>query len=570
MRHNRKAWLVLPLVCFMTAGWDPPIARAAEEKTISWQDARDHVGEDVAVVGRVVRANRTGSGTVFLDFAQDYRGTLSVHIPAQAAARFSAPPQDFYRGKMVRVRGKIVLFKNDPSLTLTDPGHIAVLPDDTPLPGRAAATTSPAEEPWLDSEDERRLNIRPSEYLPTIAAAHVADFIDQEVIVVGRIVKGFRMPTGHVALDFDQPADKPLKLFIRAGYMDNFPEPPQTLYRDKLVRLRGSPYEFDGRPNISVSGPGQITILPDDVSPPAAPHIPVDLRPTMTTVPGEEITIASFNVENLFDSHDDPYRTDDAADAKPRPAMKSVADKIRKLDADVLALVEIENRGILDAFCKAFLSDMGYEPVLFEGNDRRGIDVALLSRLPVGPVTSHRHLRFEEGAGRLTRFRRDLLQVRIEPPGGTPFDVFVVHFKSKGGQEEGGADTRRAEAAQVRSVLDQMLERDPYTHFVVCGDFNDTIDSEPLKALIGTGPLALHDFIKDLPADERISYNKEPYLSMIDFILASPAMAERYLPRSYRIPQGSSETLGSDHNPVIAKFKTNQVGGRQQAEKRKD
>ena len=59
-------------------------------------------------------------------------------------------------------------------------------------------------------------------------------------------------------------------------------------------------------------------------------------------------------------------------------------------------------------------------------------------------------------------------------------------------------------------------------------------------------------------------------LSMIDFILASPAMAERYLPRSYRIPQGSSETLGSDHNPVIAKFKTNQVGGRQQAEKRKD
>ncbi len=555
MRPDRRTCFALCLGWLLTTGLGAALAQAADDKVISWQDARDHVGEDVAVIGRVVRANRTQTGVVFLNFAQDYRGTLSIHIPAQAASKFPSPPQELYRGKMIRVRGKLILFKGDPSLTLTEPGSISVLPDDTPLPGRAPPSTAPAE-PWLDAEDELGLNIRPSEYLPAIAAAHVADFIDQEVIIVGRIVKGFRLPTGHVVMDFDQPENRPLKLFIRASYVDSFPESPLDLYRNKMVRLRGAPYAFDGRPNISINGPAQVTILPDDVSPPAAPRIPVDLRPTMTEVPGAEITIASFNVENLFDSHDDPYRAESAADAKSRDALKRVAGMIRQLNADVLALVEVENRGILDAFCKAFLPDMGYEPVLFEGNDQRGIDVAVLSRLPVGPVTSHRHLRFEDGAGHLTRFRRDLLQVRIEPQGGTPFDVLVVHFKSKGGQAEGGADTRLGEARQVRAMLDRMLERDPYAHFVVCGDFNDTIDSQPLKAILGSGPLALHHFVEEVPSAERITYNQEPYLSMIDFILASPAMAERRVPKSYRIPQGSPETTGSDHNPVVVKFRT--------------
>jgi exonuclease III len=42
---------------------------------------------------------------------------------------------------------------------------------------------------------------------------------------------------------------------------------------------------------------------------------------------------------------------------------------------------------------------------------------------------------------------------------------------------------------------------------------------------------------------------------MIDFILCSPAMGGGYVKDSARILHGSVETIGSDHNPVVASFR---------------
>jgi endonuclease/exonuclease/phosphatase (EEP) superfamily protein YafD len=41
---------------------------------------------------------------------------------------------------------------------------------------------------------------------------------------------------------------------------------------------------------------------------------------------------------------------------------------------------------------------------------------------------------------------------------------------------------------------------------------------------------------------------------MIDFILASPTMADAYVPKSYEVLLGSVDSCGSDHNPVVAAF----------------
>ena len=73
---------------------------------------------------------------------------------------------------------------------------------------------------------------------------------------------------------------------------------------------------------------------------------------------------------------------------------------------------------------------------------------------------------------------------------------------------------------------------------------------------IGSGKSTLVDAITTLlvPA-QRITYNKEPYRSMIDFIFASPAMAKLYKKRSYEILPGGPSQTGSDHNAVIARFR---------------
>jgi endonuclease/exonuclease/phosphatase family metal-dependent hydrolase len=427
---------------------------------------------------------------------------------------------------------------------------------DIAQPGAGEPAPPAATQPFAPEEEAP---IKLAESVETIPWTDAGKFLDREVFAVGRVVRTGRSKTGHVFLNFDRQDKGSLTIFIHKDNVKNFPKNPGAAYRDTLVRVHGFVYDHQGTPNISASGPGDIAVLPDSTPLPApvAASSPAESAPATWTLPADgTITLGTYNTLNLFDNWDDPYSADAATDAKPRAQVEALARSIRTLNADVLALEEVENRGYLQRFNRAFLRDMGYEVVEFEGNDNRGIDVALLSRLPVGPVTSHRHLVFADGAGRPMRLRRDLLEVRLEPPGALPFEVFVVHLKSKGGEENGGADTRIGEARLIRKVLTERLAADPRACFVICGDFNDSIESEPVKIIIGEGDAALKTFVADLPADGRISFNQPPFLSMIDFVFASPAMAGHYAAGSYRIVGGGSpEATGSDHNPVVMKFR---------------
>lgn len=385
--------------------------------------------------------------------------------------------------------------------------------------------------------------IPPEAALPVIGWRDAGKYLDREVIVQGRIVEAKSIKK-ICFLNFD--AARTFTAVVHESNYKNFPQPPDTLYAGKLVRIRGIVSEYKGKPQIEIVRPDQVRVLEKEE--------PVASQPASR--PGAfdgVVTLATFNVLNLFDDYDDPYRMDETTPAKPKEELQKLAATIRKLDADVLALQEVENRGYLERFVGAYLADMGYEYVVcLEGNDQRGIDCALLSRLPVGPVTSHQHLRFPDGAGREMTFRRDLLQVRIEPPGGPEFSVFVVHFKSKLG---GAADTEKyrvGEAREARKTLDELLAREKDGLVVICGDFNDTWDSAPMKVLRGEGPGALRGFVDELPKGAA-TFNKKPY-GMIDFILCSPAMAARYVPKSHRIVSGDVPSLGSDHNPILIQF----------------
>ncbi len=438
--------------------------------------------------------------------------------------------------------------------------------DEEPKPEEDVVILAPTSRPATPvggGKAQSAPSIALEEALETIAWQDVPAHLDREVLVVGRIVKTGRSKTGHVFLDFDKDAENATTVFIDKKNVESFPDSPATTYRNKTVRIHSFPYLYRGRPNLAIKAPADITILPDD-TPLPAPKLPLAAQagaPASApwSLPADgTIILGAYNTLNLFDRFDDPYHSDGTDDEKPRPQVEALARSIRALNADVLALEEVENRGVLERFVNAFLKDMHYEVVLFESNDNRGIDVALLSRLPVGPVTSHRHVRFPDPQGKSMRFRRDLLQVRLEPAGATPFDVFVLHLKSKAGEEEGGSggDTRLGEAREVRQLLDGALRQNAGACFVVCGDFNDTFESEPIKTIVGEGPTALTAFFNELPADGRISFNQPPHLSMIDYIFASPAMAVKYVPGSYRIVGGGGpEITGSDHNPVVMKFK---------------
>jgi len=150
---------------------------------------------------------------------------------------------------------------------------------------------------------------------------------------------------------------------------------------------------------------------PDD--PPAEETV---VEPAPTTV-----TIMTLNAQNLFDNEDDPNKDDKAylpAEAKQSDAhiaacneieveswrdeclyldwtggaidykMELLSAVIRQIDdgrgADIIAFQEVENIEILERLRSEFLADAGYgAPILIEGDDLRGIDVAFLSKLPL-------------------------------------------------------------------------------------------------------------------------------------------------------------------------------------------
>lgn len=389
--------------------------------------------------------------------------------------------------------------------------------------------------------------IAPDEGVPSVSWKDAGPCVGRIAKVSGTVDE-VRTAGRNNFLDFDGKSKEGFVGIVYQDNLANFPDKLEALYKGKIVRIRGRVTTHQGNPQIQIRHPSQIEVLSEmpQTKPLVKPEVKI----------ADEITVATYNILNIFDDFDDPYYVDESTAAKPRSQLDNLAKSIRALNADVIALQEVENRGYLERFFQAFLADMGYEHIVhFEGNDTRGIDVALVSRIPVDTVTSYRHHEFPGADGKPMVFERDLLAVHLVPPKGKPFEVWVLHLKSNFEGREYAEPIRKAEAADVRKQLDARLKADPSARILVCGDFNDTPDSAMLTILRGSGATAMSTFFNDLSESNRVTYNKEPYLTMIDFILATPAMAELYVKGSYHVAPGSIEGTGSDHNPVRAAFR---------------
>lgn len=394
--------------------------------------------------------------------------------------------------------------------------------------------------------------IDPDEGVPRITWKDAAQAIGQTVFVSGKIVNVGR--TERIAfLNFE---DKRPPGFVAVIFSDNwnkFPGDPRDLYRGKIVEIRGMVTTYQDRPQMVVTRPEQIKIL--DAMPPTEKL--TDERPTITwSADPNKMVVCTFNVLNLFDDVDDPYTNDEGTRAKPREELENLALALRRVNADVVALQEVENRGYLERFVKLFLDDMGYEHIVhFEGNDLRGIDVAVLSRAPIGEVTSRRHLQFEGPDGVTRSFQRDVPAITVVPSVGTPLEIWPVHLKSKSDSVETSEPIRLAEAAELRRLLDEKFTADPAARIVLLGDFNDTRESQSMATIFGTGETKMWapeaTETEDSISDPAFPNGRPP----IDFITLSPAVKSVYVEDSCQIRRSPREYDGSDHDPLWVELK---------------
>ncbi len=155
-----------------------------------------------------------------------------------------------------------------------------------------------------------------------------------------------------------------------------------------------------------------------------------------------------------------------ATEAVDETGTRMTAQVIADIDADVLAIVEAEDRPSLLRLNHVLLDDRYRHLMLVDGNDERGIDVGILTKkgYPIEQIRSN--VDAEDAGGSI--FSRDCCEYVIGTPSGEVLHVLVNHFKSQSG---GGGSLRFRQAAKVREIVDALVADGE--HVIVLGDLNE-------------------------------------------------------------------------------------------------
>ena len=257
------------------------------------------------------------------------------------------------------------------------------------------------------------------------------------------------------------------------------------------------------------------------------------------------LRIASYNVLNYFDEVDDPAlegEWDDKELASSSMQLEALAAAIRTLDADVLALQEVESRDALIRFRDTYLADLGYEHVAsLDAGYYRGVEQSVLSRIPITAVTNWPGLSTKDmkrsGPGfqpipknPITEFQRSPLMVDLETSDGYRFTLLVVHLKS-GGKSQ--AYRREAEGLKLLELVKQLEQDQPDRNIVVLGDFNAKFSYKSMRLLFESGLVDTMQCRATEPADEDTPlWVTHESGRTLDYILVNPAMYNECIPGS--------------------------------------
>lgn len=247
-------------------------------------------------------------------------------------------------------------------------------------------------------------------------------------------------------------------------------------------------------------------------------------------------TIAFYNLENLFDTVDDPDTLDDdfTPNGFKKWSKKRYRRKLYKLARTlsevgnyetqsppvIVGIAEIENKTVVEDFLATEpLRNIDYGYVHYDSPDERGIDCALIYHrayfkvLYSEPITL---LVYEKDGRRDTT--RDILYVKGKL-NNEEVHIFVNHWPSR---RDGDIETSYKRIKAANTLLDYMAKIETHTkdpNYIVMGDFNDGPFSDSVKTLVQSEHL--YNPMEKLLTTERGSANYKRAWMLFDQILIS-------------------------------------------------
>lgn len=259
----------------------------------------------------------------------------------------------------------------------------------------------------------------------------------------------------------------------------------------------------------------------------------------------KELSFGHYNLENLFDTIDQPHVKDEEflpngknqwSSDRYLKKLQRMAEAIAALNNGkglaILGVCEAENKQVLlDLTHQKSLKKFGYQVAHIDSKDPRGIDVAFLYQpkwVKFQGLYAFQPDRFADSPF----LSRPILVMKATTKKG---DLYVLenHWPSRSGGTEQSASRRMATAKLLSYLADSLERANPSAQIIAMGDFND----EPSDASMQLVKKSTHlqNSMESWPKEEGTHFYQKEW-SKLDQILYNQAW-------SFETPKSKAEKL---------------------------
>jgi predicted extracellular nuclease len=261
---------------------------------------------------------------------------------------------------------------------------------------------------------------------------------------------------------------------------------------------------------------------------------------------GRGIRACFYNVENLFDTEDDPLKNDDDflpkgnygwTEYRYQQKLNNIYKTLSAVGGwggppEIIGFCEIENRKVLkDLISKTPFQKYGYKIVHEESPDRRGIDVGFIYRPSAFQYIGHEAIAVVfpfDTAGKT----RDILHVWGRVNNKDTLHVFINHWPSRRGGQAASEPRRMIAAKNVRNKIDTLFDTRADVNVLIMGDFNDHAEDRSILEGLGAkhemdnlGDRDLYNFMYNLGKNWKLGSHKyQGHWGTLDHIIVSAAL----------------------------------------------
>ena len=275
--------------------------------------------------------------------------------------------------------------------------------------------------------------------------------------------------------------------------------------------------------------------------------------------------VMTWNVEHFVDLYDNPYvnnkRENNPDTAVLQEKFKLFAEAVKKADADVVVLQEIEHIQLAKKLSEDLFPDLNYSFFADAASINWYQNVVVMSRLPLGVMYSYGSVLSavaytdEEGKDQYeTQSRINTRLWTIEVMADQDYNFYLTGAHLKAGRGERDLAMRLGQIALLKEQYARIYNEHKNANIIVAGDLNSYPESREIKSF--EEEVEGISFIDPLPLDVMTHTADDPK-RRLDYLLVNENMIPELVKGSVQVPvllkQEEMRTV-SDHLPVIADF----------------